>query len=697
MNHPARFSPCTQARSLRPWNAAAALLGAIAAVAAGGSAWGQDYHITILHNNDGESRLTSYTDSASAYGGVARFATLLDQTRTYYSGLNHGVVSIFAGDTFLAGAQFQASLDSGAAGSRTFYDALAISRIGYDASIIGNHEFDFGPSVLAEFIGDAQTSNATTYLSSNLTFTAEPTLQAHVNAGRIAPSKLVTVPTAQGNKIVGIIGATTDTLPFVSSPGAVTVGAVAAAVNAEIASLKSAGAHHIILGTHLQGLSSDNDLVSSLDPGIDLIVAGGGDEILRTSSAPAPSSVYTASAPATVAVTGLIPGDSAAAPSGSLTGVPNTYPLYSTSTDRGGRTVPIVTTGGNYGYLGRVTLAVTGSTISIDTSSGPQRVANTTVDATAGVAADATIQAETVDPVAAYVAGLAADVRATTSVDLRHGGSATIRSRQTNLGCLVADGLLHTAQARAADYGVDAPQISIANGGGIRANVTSGNVTTKSTFDVSPFGNFVSVVEDLRLDDLKLVLENAYSKTTENTATTGVIDAVGSDGRFAHLGGMSIVYDLTRQAMVLSGSAVTTPGNRVQTIVIGGTTYLQNGSWLVDPAATTFDVALPAFSANGGDQYFRFAIGGNTTYLSQLYSYTTLGVTDQQALRGYLDFMANGNPGYDVSGYRADYAVLESFQGSRISAVPEPTVAVFSVVGSAAAVAFVRWRRRRTG
>jgi 5'-nucleotidase len=315
------------------------------------------------------------------------------------------------------------------------------------------------------------------------------------------------------------------------------------------------------------------------------------------------------------------------------------------------------------------------------------------VDATNGVVANATVQSETVAPVSSYVAGLAADVRATTSVDLRQGGSSTIRSRQTNLGCLVADGLLHTAQARAASYGVDAPQISLVNGGGIRANVVAGNVTTKSTFDVSPFGNFVSVVEDLRLDDLKLVLENAYSKTTENTSTPGVIDTVGSDGRFAHLGGMSVAYDVTRPGMVLSSSAITTPGSRVQSIVIGGTTYLQNGSWLVDPVATTVDVALPAFSANGGDQYFRFAIGGTTTYLSQLYGYTTLGVTDQQAFRGYVDFMANGNTGFNVSGFRPEYGVTESFQGTRISAVPEPEVALVPAVAVAAA-AFVRWRRR---
>jgi 5'-nucleotidase / UDP-sugar diphosphatase len=663
---------------------------------AGRPAAAQNYAITILHNNDGESRLTSYTDALSGYGGIARFKTMLDQTRSYYEGLNHGVVSIYAGDTFLPGAQFQASLDSGAAGSRTFYDALAISRIGYDASIIGNHEFDFGPAVLAEFIGDAQTTNPTTYLSSNLNFSGEATLQAHVAGGRIAPSKLVDVTTGDGTKKIGIIGATTESLAFVSSPGGVTVGTVASAVNAQIAALKSAGAHHIVLGTHLQGLATDNDLVANLDAGIDLIVAGGGDEILRTSGAPAPASVYNASAPASVAVTGLLPGDSAATPSGSLTGVTNTYPLVSTGVDKGGRTVPIVTAGGNYGYLGRVTLAVTGGTLSIDASSGPQRVADVSVDATHGVTADATVQSESVSPVSTFIAGLTADVRASTSVQLKHGGSSTIRSRQTNLGALVADALLHTAQVKAADFGVASPQVALVNGGGIRANVNAGNVTTKSTFDVSPFGNFVSVVEDLRLDDLKLLLENAYSKTSENTATPGVIDAVGSDGRFAHLGGMSIVYDITRQGMGLSVSGVTTAGDRIRSITVGNTPYLQDGTWLVDPVATTLDVAVPAFLAQGGDQYFRYAIGGATTYLSKIYDFTTLGVTDQQAFRGYVDFMAAGNSSFDVSTYSPDYATAESFQGTRINAVPEPATWLLAIGGIATLVARRCGRRGST-
>jgi hypothetical protein len=43
-------------------------------------------------------------------------------------------------------------------------------------------------------------------------------------------------------------------------------------------------------------------------------------------------------------------------------------------------------------------------------------------------------------------------------------------------------------------------------------------------------------------------------------------------------------------------------------ITISGTPYLQNGSWLVDPLTTTFDLAVPDFLARGGDQYFRYAL-----------------------------------------------------------------------------------------
>jgi len=663
-----------------------------AAVAFSSAAVNADYSVTVLHNNDGESRLTGYTDSLAQYGGAARFKTMLDETRSFYQGQGHGVVSIYAGDTFLAGAQFQASLNSGAPGSRTFYDALAISRMGYDASIIGNHEFDFGPGVLAEFIGDAQTTNATTYLSSNLNFSGEAALQAHVAAGRIAPTKTVTVSTPVGNRTIGIIGATTDTLGFVSSPGAVAVNPVAAAVNAQIASLQAAGVDHIILAAHLQGISTDNALVSSLNPGIDLIIAGGGDELLRNASATSPLTVHGAAAPGSVVDTGFIPGDGPATLSGGLTGVPNNYPLASMTVDLGGNHVPIVTTGGNYGYLGRVTLKFDngGNLTGIDNSSGPQRVASTTADPVHGVAEDAAVKAESVVPVQNFIAALGANDLANTSVQLLHGGSPTIRSRETNLGNLVADGLLRAGQQRAAAFQVDSPTIALVNGGGIRANVGAGDITQLSTFNVSPFGNFVAVVQDVTLADLKLLLENGYSRTTDADPTGGV-SPVSSDGRFTHIAGMTVAYDISRPGFTFDAAGATTVApTRVLDITIGGVAYLDDGVWLIDPNAATVDIATLAFSAQGGDQWFRTTQGGTATYLSHLYGFTTLGLTDQNALQEYIEFMAAGNPAYDVSTYKPEYAVAQSIAGGRITAVPEP-----AALGLLLPV-FALIRRRRT-
>jgi hypothetical protein len=59
----------------------------------------------------------------------------------------------------------------------------------------------------------------------------------------------------------------------------------------------------------------------------------------------------------------------------------------------------------------------------------------------------------------------------------------------------------------------------------------------------------------------------------------------------------------------------------------------------------TVDIAMPAFSAAGGDQWFRYASNGSVYYTSVQYPYTTLGATDQQALADYiiaLDGTANG-------------------------------------------------------
>lgn len=602
------------------------------------------FQLTILHNNDGESDLYSYRDSAN-HGGVARFKTAMDAHHDFFTNLGHGVVEVYAGDSFLAGAEFSASLESGSPGSRTFYDALALSRIGYDAFAIGNHEFDFGPDVLAELIGDAQTYNSAIYLSSNLDFTNEADMLAQVNAGNIARSTVVEVPTGSGVKKVGIIGATTDNLPFISSPRNTIISAVATAVNTEITSLQGQNVDAIVLVSHLQGLSTDQTLVSSLNAGIDVIVAGGGDELLVNETADSPRSVYGDAAPASVIDTDVYLG--ADGITGGTSGnaddaIDGTYPTISTGTDLGGNSIPIVTGAGSYGYLNRLTLSFSSGTVTVDPTSNPALIVSNSLDSAYGYAADADVLTD-IAPVQTYLDALTATVIANNVSGMTGGGSSqVIRSNERPVGNLVADAYLAKAQALATSFGVDVPQIAMANGGGIRADIPAGNITLATTFSVSPFGNFVAVVEDVTTADLKLLLENAYSKTSDVDATNGVT-ASGTNGRFAQLAGMKVVYDISKTPLLLGTNVVTTPGVRVVSAKLNnGTDLIVDG---VPVDGVTVDIAMPAFSAAGGDQWFRYASNGTVYYTDGEYSFTTLGATDQQALADYiisLDNTANG-------------------------------------------------------
>ncbi len=636
------------------------------------------YTVTILHNNDAESKIFNLgSGAASQYGGIARFKTMVDVTRAYYQGEGHGVVAISAGDSFLAGANFQASLDSGAPGSRTFYDALGLSHIGYDAVTIGNHEFDFGPEVLAEFITDAQTSSPTKFLSANLDFSGEAALQDHVNNGRIASSTIVQVSTSAGMKKIGIIGATTETLPYVSTPGNVVVNNVATAVNGQIADLKTAGVDLIILSSHLQGLSNEQALISQLNPGINLIIAGGGDELLANLGNPSPSSIYGAGAPASVADTGLIPVsgyNSTAAPNSPL------YPIISTAADLGGNQIPIVTGRDNYSYLNRISLNVDDmGNVTVDPSSNPQRIASTTIDPVHGIVGDAVMQTTVVDPVANFISGLAATHVGQTSSLLER---AQVRFRETNLGNLVADAFLEQSQTLAPGLGAQTPQVALVNGGGIRDFISAGTITRLDTFDVSPFGNLLTVVEDVTSADFKMLLENAVSKITDSAAPG--VTPTGTDGRFAQVSGFSYVYLLPKQPLVLSSTGnIITPGSRIWDVQLDdGTWVVQNG---IPLPGVTIDVATLNFLAFGGDQYF------DRDYLSKDYftSFRILGVSDQQALENYL----LGFGGADVA---AD-SRYDLFGDRRIlAALPEPSSALLLLAGLGCAAIFRRYRARNS-
>ncbi len=232
-----------------------------------------DFWLTILHNNDGESALLNLGGSEEDFGGVARFKTLVDDLKWaathgpqgpgnsrnsgFAKGAKRGVILVSSGDNFLAGPEFNASLQKGV----PFYDTIAMDLFGYDAVDIGNHDFDFGPDVLADFIEGYQYTQPP-YLSANLTFSGEPSLQAMVDQGRIAASVVV----EERGELIGIVGATTPAITFISSPRNVIVDDdVAGAVQEQVDYLEAMGVNKIILISHLQDIDGDIALAAELE------------------------------------------------------------------------------------------------------------------------------------------------------------------------------------------------------------------------------------------------------------------------------------------------------------------------------------------------------------------------------------------------------------------------------------------------
>jgi 5'-nucleotidase len=553
------------------------------------------FRLTLLHNNDGESQLIAAPGQPD-FGGVARFKTLVDELRAQAAsvppgperGIRRATVLVSSGDNFLAGPRFQASLDHGV----PFYDSIALRAVDYDAMIVGNHEFDFGPDVFADFVDGF--GGTTPFLSANLDVSAEPRLVALQRAGVLASS---TVIRERGERI-GIVGATTPRLPFISSPrNVVVLQNVAEVVQAEIDRLTRNRVDKIVFASHLQDVREDRAVIAQLR-GVDIAIAGGGDELLANPDDP------------------LVPGDSRAIDPD--TGQPFTYPTFVTGAD--GANVPIVTTAGDYKYVGRLVVDFDGRGNVIDVNeelSGPVRVSGVAPDA---VQPDPVLQQQVVEPVSQFIAGLAQNVLAQSEVALEGRRNPGIRTQETNLGNLHTDGVLAAAQTRAAQFAVDVPQIAVQNGGGIRNNslIPPGPITELNTFEIAAFPNFVSVLEDVPRATIKALLENAVSRRP------------GEDGRFAQVAGFDFTYSLSGTAQVTAvDGTITTPGTRVQHVELNDGTVIVNNGQVV--AGDPIDLATIDFLARGGDQYPLLGL-----------PFTTVGITYQQALAEYLTVELGG-------------------------------------------------------
>ena len=524
------------------------------------------FTLTILHNNDGESKLLP--DEDSGFPGVARFATQVKLMQAAAAAAGSGVVTLTSGDNFLASQELGISL----ARDGALYDSVALSGL-YDAMALGNHDFDFGPDVTARFIEGFDPP--VTFLSANADFAGEPVLQALVDSGKLAAS---TVIETDGQR-VGVIGAVTPLLPNISSPRNVVISDVLAAVTAEAESLAAQGVNKIILVSHLQGVSEEIALVADL-AGVDIVIAGGGDDLLRNEGDT------------------CMPEDEPAGP----------YPLL--VEDSTGTEVPVITAPGGYRCIGALTVTFDGDG-NIVSHTGRS------VGVSFDVAPDPTVQSSVIEPLAAAVAEVDADVIGQSEVDL-DGRRAMVRTGSSNQGNLHADALRAAATNLASDFGTPVPDAAVQNGGGIRndAVIPAGEITTGDTWDIAPFGNFL-VVGEVPRETFHVLLEQAVDRIP------------GAGGQFPQVSGFTFTYDPsapareTNRAVPPPCPLAGNPGSRIREVALDdGTVIVRDGAVVPgDPIV----LATIDFLANGGDCYPLSGI-----------EFTKLGVSYQQALADYI-------------------------------------------------------------
>ena len=231
-----------------------------------------ELHFTILHTNDLHSALIPHSPAVDyrpelenpAVGGFARLATAVEEIRENKIGEGEPVLLLDAGD-FLGGSAFAWLALQGRSP-----ELALMQRMGYDAVVIGNHEYDYGPDVLAQYLlraGYPEAHSETLVLASNTEAPANHPLAALILYRNTGLFEL-----ANGLK-VGVFGLMGESaVLLIGDAGGVRFVEPHEAARRAIDELQEEGADVIIGITH-SDLDEDRQLAREV-AGIDVIVGG---------------------------------------------------------------------------------------------------------------------------------------------------------------------------------------------------------------------------------------------------------------------------------------------------------------------------------------------------------------------------------------------------------------------------------------
>ncbi|HSL93154.1 MAG TPA: bifunctional UDP-sugar hydrolase/5'-nucleotidase [Bacillota bacterium] len=225
---------------------------------------------TLLHTNDEHSALlpsplTDYNPSGGdpTIGGFARLAQAVKQIRTEKAQAGEPMVLVSAGD-FLGGSPFAWLALEGYA-----VELELMQAIGYDIIALGNHEYDFGPELLASYLeaaGYPEATNKTVLLASN----TRPPAGHELGGMGIRGKHLMVLENGLTLGFFSIIGV--DAIDVAPLAAPVEFAEQVAVATAAVSELRSAGADVVIAVNHA-GLDEDEGLARQVS-GIDIIVSG---------------------------------------------------------------------------------------------------------------------------------------------------------------------------------------------------------------------------------------------------------------------------------------------------------------------------------------------------------------------------------------------------------------------------------------
>jgi 2',3'-cyclic-nucleotide 2'-phosphodiesterase (5'-nucleotidase family) len=460
--------------------------------------------VTILHTNDIHGHLDNMPRLASAIDSV-RAGADADSLLLLDAG------DVFSGSPYATLYHGQASL-------------WFMNHLGYDAVCPGNHEFDQGPDVLAEFVERAGFQ----VVDANARFPDNEALQENI--------KPYVVIEKNGEEY-GVLGLLTEETSEVVPPGTVAVSDYLEAARGAVAALEGEGIDRIIALTHL-GWDEDLRLAGEVGD-IDIIVGG------HTHTVPA---------------------------------------QYPTVINDDGSPTLVVQAGEYTEYLGVLDVKFDGAGVLRDWSGSRLIEIDEAFEPDAAAAARLAEYRAPVEEMMSTVVGSA-------QVDL-DGERADVRSRETNLGDLVADSMLWKA-------GYDGADVALINGGGIRASIPAGDITLEDVLAVLPFDDYL-VAFDLTGAQLTEALENGVSQVEEE------------QGRFPQVAGMRFTWD-----------PASPPGSRILSVEI-----TKDGAYNPIGASESYRVVTTSYLREGGDGYDLFTAGTG---------FTNLGFSDYQVLAEYIE------------------------------------------------------------